>query len=85
MVFFVFGRKSAVSIDQDGRALLTDFASPSIAWGYQDVSKQTARWCAPEVLGNDSLSGIRPTFASDVFSYGMVVLEVTLVLPSQPR
>jgi len=69
-------RGSNILIDQDGRALLTDFASPSITWTSQDASGQAARWCAPEVLGNDPLSGTPPTLASDIFSFGMVVLEV---------
>ncbi|KAF9641993.1 kinase-like protein, partial [Thelephora ganbajun] len=34
------------------------------------------RWCAPELLGGDVVSATRPTYASDVFSFGMVVLEV---------
>lgn len=76
-----FSTKSSILIDQDGRAILTDFASPSIAWSYQDASQQTARWCAPEVLGSDPLSGTRPEFASDIFSFGMVVFEVTSVSP----
>lgn len=79
-----FSTKSNILVDQDGRALLTDFGSPSVAWTHQDASKETARWCAPEVLGDDPLSGTRPTFASDVFSFGMVVFEVTLTPPGEP-
>lgn len=75
--FFFPKKKSTILINQDGRALLTDFASSSITWTYQDASKHAARWCAPEVLGDNPLSGTRPTFASDVFSFGMVVFEVT--------
>lgn len=76
--------QSSILIDQDGRALLTDFASPSVAWAHQSASNQTARWCAPEVLGNDPLSGTQPTFASDVFSFGMIVFEVTLIPSHEP-
>lgn len=55
---------------------MTDFGSCSVVWNPEDIPQQIIRWCAPEVLGSDKVSGTRPTYASDVFSLGMVVLEV---------
>jgi serine/threonine protein kinase len=63
-------------VNDDGQAMLTDFGSTSVVWNPEDISQQIIRWCAPEVLGGDAVSGTRPTYASDVFSFGMVVLEV---------
>lgn len=57
--------------------MLTDFGSASVVWNSEDISREMVRWCAPEVLGGDVVSGTRPTYASDVFSFGMVVLEVS--------
>ena len=63
-------------VNGDGRAVLTDFGSCSVDWNPEGVPQKIIRWCAPEVLGGDNVSGSRPTYASDVFSFGMVVLEV---------
>ena len=68
--------KAAILVDEDGRAVLTDFGSCSVIWNPEDIPQQIIRWCAPEVLGSDKVSGTRPTYASDVFSFGMVILEV---------
>ena len=38
------------------------------------VQGYSARWAAPEVLGN----GDRNTREADVFSFGMIVIEVSL-------
>lgn len=54
--------------------MLTDYGSTSVVWDPEDISQQIIRCCAPEVLGK--AFGTRPTCASDVFSFGMVVLEV---------
>lgn len=67
-------RKAAILVN-DGRAMLTDFGSASVVWNPEDIS-QIIRWCAPEILGGEKVPGTRPTYASDVFSFGMVVLEV---------
>ena len=56
--------------------MLTDYGSTSVVWHPEDISQQAIRWCAPEVLGGEKVSGTRPTYASDVFSFGMVALEV---------
>jgi len=56
--------------------VLADFGSCSVVWNYEDTL-QIIRWCAPEVMGSEKVSGILPTFASDVYSFGMVVLEVS--------
>ena len=71
-------RKTAILVNDDGRAMLTDFGSCSVVWNPGDIPHQTIRWCAPEVLGSEKVSGTQPTCASDVFSFGMVILEVGL-------
>jgi serine/threonine protein kinase len=71
-------RKAAVLVNGDGRAMLTDFGSCSVVWDPENLPQQIVRWCAPEVLGSNGVSGTPPTYASDVFSFGMVVLEVGL-------
>jgi len=65
-------RGAAILVNDDGRAVLTDFGSCSVVWNPED----TSRWCAPEVLGGGGVSGTWPTYSSDVFSFGMVVLEI---------
>jgi len=69
-------RGAAILVNDDGRAMLTDFGSCSVVWNPEDISLGIIRWCAPEVLGGDKVSVTRPTYASDVFSFGMVVLEI---------
>lgn len=71
-------RKAVIFVSDDGRAMLTDFGSCSVTWNSEDIPQQLIRSCAPEVLGSDKVSGVQPTHASDVFSFGMVVLEVGL-------
>lgn len=68
-------RGGIILVNDEGRAMLTDFGSCSVAWNLGDVS-QIIRWCAPEVLGNVENPGTAPTYASDAFSFGMVALEV---------
>jgi serine/threonine protein kinase len=70
-------RQATILVNDNGRAMLTDFGSASVVWNSEDISQEIIRWCAPEVLGGDVVSGTRPTYASDVFSFGMVVLEVS--------
>jgi len=69
-------RGAAILVNDRGRAVLTDFGSNSVVWNPEDIPKQIIRWCAPEVLGSEKVSGTPPTYASDVFSLGMVVLEI---------
>ncbi|KAF9779311.1 CNH domain-containing protein [Thelephora terrestris] len=66
-----------VLIDQTGHACLTDFGFTSVVRGVNsvlvtEVQGYSARWAAPEVLGN----GDKNTREADVFAFGMVVIEV---------
>ncbi|KAF9779315.1 CNH domain-containing protein [Thelephora terrestris] len=66
-----------ILVDERGRARLTDFGFTSVVRGTNSVlvtavQGYTARWAAPEVLK----SGDKNTREADVFSFGMVVIEV---------
>ncbi|KAF9785451.1 kinase-like domain-containing protein [Thelephora terrestris] len=66
-----------ILVDYTGRACLADFGFASVVRGLTsipvtEVQGYTARWAAPEVLGN----GDKNTREADVFSFGMVVVEV---------
>ncbi|KAG2755326.1 kinase-like protein, partial [Suillus brevipes Sb2] len=74
-----------VLIDSSGSPRLTDFGLATIV-GDEDLqlSKSTAyrnldsRWRAPEVLGmNDKANPERPTFESDIYSFGGVMFYIT--------
>ena len=72
-----------VLIDYSGHARLTDFGFTSVVRGVDSilvtgVQGYSARWAAPEVLGN----GDRNTREADVFSFGMIVIEVSPGTPS---
>ena len=67
-----------VVVDASGNARITDFGHTRVA---QDIilpgsadGRQgcTTRWAAPEVLRDDS----QVTKESDIFSFGMVIIEV---------
>ena len=70
--------KAAILVNGDGLAVLTDFGLCSVVWNPNGIPREIIRWCAPEVLGSDEVSGTQPTYASDVFSFGMVILEASL-------
>jgi serine/threonine protein kinase len=82
-----------VLIDSSGSPRLTDFGLATIV-GDEDLqlSKSTAyrnldsRWRAPEVLGmNDKANPERPTFESDIYSFGGVMFYVgSLFFGSSP-
>ena len=64
-------------VDESGNARITDFGLATIARDSNSVSVSddhghTFRWTAPEVLG----SGQAASKESDVFSFGMVMIEV---------
>ena len=63
-------------VDRNGHARLTDFGLASIVRGMNSVpitqvEGYTPRWTAPEVLKGDKC-----TPEADIFSFGMVVIEV---------
>ena len=69
--------QSSVQVDATGRAQITDFCLATVA---TDVGPEpdtprlrnhTTQWTAPEVL-----DGGKHTKAADIFSLGMVVIEV---------
>ena len=67
-----------ILIKSDGHACLADFGLASIVHGNDsivpiDVPGYSARWTAPEILNGAEKS----TREADVFSFGMVVMEVS--------
>lgn len=65
-------------VDGSGNAQITDFGLAAIARNPHslrstlDEGSHTARWCAPEILVSDQPISKE----SDVFSFGMVIVEV---------
>ena len=65
-------------VDESGNARITDFGPATVArdsdslMSVADDQIYTSQWTAPEILG----SGASTSMASDVFSFGMVVIEV---------
>lgn len=65
-------------MDEGGNARITDFGLASITRDPSSVqstisdSGYTQRWAAPEVFGGESIASKQ----SDIFSFGMVILEV---------
>ena len=66
-------------VDGSGNARITDFGLSSFAQSSRSPKNipnadcHTARWCAPELLMSDDPASEE----SDVFSFGMVVIEVS--------
>lgn len=66
-----------IMVDALGNARITDFGlaaiirDPNSRTSATDDHHQTPRWTAPEILQSGS-----PTKESDVFSFGMVIIEV---------
>ena len=74
-----------ILVDHSGHACLTDFGFASVVRGLSsilvtNVQGYTARWAAPEVLGN----GGRSTREADVFAFAMVVVEVSPCISLYP-
>jgi len=69
-------------IDASGNPRITDFGLATIARdpnsfpGATDAQGYTPRWTAPEIL-----DGGLATKESDVFSFGMVIIEVGVIDP----
>ncbi|KAK1224258.1 hypothetical protein PQX77_012836 [Marasmius sp. AFHP31] len=63
-----------ILIDDEGHPLLTDFELTSFhgAKHDSDAPAGTMRWAAPELLWG----GSDPTFATDIYSFGLVCIEV---------
>ena len=66
-----------IVVDHRGHACLTDFGLASIAHGINSILATqahgyTPRWTAPEILQGAE----RITPEADIFSFGMVVIEV---------
>ncbi|TDL14976.1 kinase-like protein [Rickenella mellea] len=64
-----------ILITQSGRPLISDFGSSQLWRGDDDIhfveGMGTTRWMSPEYI----ISG-RPTIYSDMYAFGMVILEV---------
>lgn len=75
-------------VDESGNARIADFGLATIArspYSYRstlDECGHTARWCAPELL----ISGESANKESDIFSFGMIIIEVRShgFAPTQP-
>ena len=75
-------------IDKSGNARITDFGLAAIVRNPHSLRStlgedgHTARWCAPELLKSEKLASKE----SDVFSFGMVIIEVggDQLFPCQP-
>jgi len=73
-----------VLIDSDGHARLTDFGLSSVinaGEGMTYLAMATRcpgalRWVAPELVVKDG-TGVAPTFGSDIYSFGSVMLQVS--------
>ena len=67
-----------VMVDGSGNPRITDFGlapisrSPYSPWSTSDKGECAARWCAPELLAG----GQPASKESDIFSFGMVMIEV---------
>jgi len=64
-----------ISNDKPPRARLADFGLNAIMFDVFSMSKASINWTAPEIFlpqGNFS-----PTFASDIYAFGMLIYEVT--------
>ena len=92
-------RQSNILIDPSGNPRLTDFGLSSITRDGFSVHASTpngrgsTRWRAPELLvlsirpkDQGKVKSVRPTKKSDVYSFAMVVTEVTVSckIPSSP-
>lgn len=74
-------------IDTDSRARLTDFGLSSVVNAGEELNYLAVttrrpgalRWVAPELVVKDN-THIAPTFGSDIYSFGSVVLQVSLYL-----
>ena len=67
-----------IMVDESGNARITDFGlaviarNPHSRRSTSDEGEHTGRWCAPEVLKSERSVSME----SDVFSFGMVMIEV---------
>ena len=65
-------------VDDSGNARITDFGlatftqNPDSHKSAPDIDGHTARWCAPELF----LTNQPASKESDIFSFGMVMIEV---------
>ncbi|KAG2121406.1 kinase-like domain-containing protein, partial [Suillus cothurnatus] len=69
-----------VLIDNSGNPCLTGFGlatvvgDPELQWNSTTAARDfNSRWRAPEVIGIETDEPARPTFASDIYSFGSVM------------
>ncbi|THH29182.1 hypothetical protein EUX98_g5006 [Antrodiella citrinella] len=85
---FVHGdlRGTNILIDSEENAQLTDFGmsriTETVQETYASMPDGTVRWQAPEVVDPDlfDLSTKGPTYASDVYSFGCICIEVLCLI-----
>lgn len=77
-------------MSEDGVAKLADFGLSVFAGerskSFHSLRGGSERWMAPELLDPEAMNLIstRPTLASDVYSFGIVCVEVSINLDSSP-
>ena len=68
-------------MNDEGRAVLCDFGAPELDMGFEFTRANTCsgcRWIAPETMIPPEPGCSSPSFTpmSDIYSFGMTVLEV---------
>ena len=82
-----YGPQYNIMINAQGTPLLVDFGLSSIAEdiysasGFNAASGGSVRWSAPELVGTTRSRQGTPTTQSDIYSLGMVVVEVNFRFP----
>jgi len=80
-------RATNILIDSDGNVQLTDFGmtriSETVQETYASMPDGTVRWQAPELVDPDmfNISSSGPTYASDVYSFACVFIELYTLKP----
>ncbi|KAG1736399.1 kinase-like domain-containing protein [Suillus paluster] len=70
-----------VLIDENGDAVLADFGLSLLLAEHETSffdshSPGAVRWAAPEIIPLDSSEGIKPNKASDIYSFGCIMMQV---------
>lgn len=70
-------RMGEPKISDFGLSRMTNYSQQKLLSSTPDGSKGTVLWMAPELFGIDDDSDVRPSKASDMWAYGMVVYVCT--------
>ena len=75
-------------IDSEGNACLIDFGlaifSVKASFGVTSLRSGNPNWLAPELKSDDEFGSPRPTTQSDIYSFGCIFLEVSIVRSCSP-